>query len=85
MVGTVFAIVNSFVGCGGEKSTCMAAVTLNLSNAIIPTAAGLLIATLASWGNRYLCVQLEVFDMEMRVATLELANSLSLLRQRIRE
>jgi biopolymer transport protein ExbB/TolQ len=70
IVGTVFAIVNSFVGCGGEKSTCMAAVTLNLSEAIIPTAAGLSIALFASWSHRYLCSELEALDIEMKNAAL---------------
>jgi biopolymer transport protein ExbB/TolQ len=85
IVGTVFAIVNSFTGFDGEKSTIMAAVTLNLSEAIIPTAVGLLIALFASWSHRYLCSELETLDIEMKDAGLALANSLSLLRQRIRE
>lgn len=85
IIGTVFAIVNSFTGVDGEKSAIMAAITWSLSQAIIPTAAGLLIAIFASVGNRYIGAQLEAFDFEMRAATLELANSLSLLRQGIRE
>jgi len=80
--GTVVGIVDSFVGCGGEKSACMAAVTKHLSEANIPTAWGLLLAIFAAWGHRYVCSQLESLDTEMRAASLDLANSLSLLRQR---
>jgi biopolymer transport protein ExbB/TolQ len=76
LFGTVFGIVTSFVGCGGEKSTCMAAVVKNLSEAIWATAAGLLVAIFALWSYRYLCAQLEALDTEMRAATLELANLL---------
>jgi biopolymer transport protein TolQ len=82
LLGTVFGIINSFVGCGGEKSICMAAVTMNLSEAIIPTAVGMSIALWATWCHKYVCSELEIFDTEMRAATLELANSLSHLRQR---
>jgi biopolymer transport protein ExbB/TolQ len=44
------------------------------------TAVGLLIAIFALWGHGYLCNRLEALDTEMRVASLELANSLSLLQ-----
>jgi biopolymer transport protein TolQ len=80
--GTLVGIVDSFVGCGGEKSTCMAVVTRNLSEAIIPTAWSILVAIFASWGHGYLCAKLESLDTEMRAASFELANSLSLLRRR---
>lgn len=85
VVGSVFAIVNSFTGVNGEKTTIMAALARSLSQAIVPTAAGLSIAILAMWGNRYIGSQLDIFDIQMRAATLELANALSLLGQRIRE
>ncbi len=81
-IGTVFGIINSFIGCGGEKSTCMAAVTMNLSQAIIPTAVGMSIALWATWCHKYACTELDTIDTEMRAATLELANSLSRLRLR---
>jgi biopolymer transport protein ExbB/TolQ len=82
MAGTVRGIFSSFVGCSGEKSACMAAVIWRLSEAIAPTALALLIALLAWWCHDYLCARLKALDTEMRAATLELANSLSLLRQR---
>lgn len=76
LFGTIFGIAASFVGCGGEKSTCMAAVVKNLSEAIWPSAAGLLIAVFALWSYRYSSAQLETLDTEMRATTLELANLL---------
>jgi biopolymer transport protein ExbB/TolQ len=52
------------------------------SEALVPIVMGLFATILALWIHSYLCAQLEKFDTEMRAATLELANSLSLLRQR---
>jgi biopolymer transport protein TolQ len=77
--GTVVGIVTSFRGVNGERSTIMAALTENLSEAIVPTAWGILLAIFASWGHSYLCDQLDALDTEMRAASLELANSLSML------
>jgi biopolymer transport protein ExbB/TolQ len=82
VLATVVGIVTSFRGVNGEKTAAMAFLTGLLSEAIIPTAAGILVAIFAAWGHSYLCRQLESVDLEMRVAALELANSLSLLRQR---
>jgi biopolymer transport protein ExbB/TolQ len=76
---TVDGIVGSFIGCGGEKSICMATVVDRLANAIARGAIGLLVGILASLYYRYLQAKLEGLDMEMRNATLELANALSLL------
>jgi biopolymer transport protein ExbB/TolQ len=82
LLATVLAIPNSFVGCGGEKSTCMAAVVVRLSWSIWPTAFGLLIGLMAAWGNRYLTSNLEVFDRAMEGAALDLVNQLSRYRGR---
>ena len=76
---TVEGIVFSFVSCGGEKSTCLAAVVDRLSNAIARTALGLLVGIPSLWCYRYLRGQLEDLDVEMRNAALELANVLSWL------
>ena len=76
LFGTVIGIVTSFRGFDGEKSAIMAALANNLSEAIIPTAVGLFVAIFATWSHRYLCIQLEALDVEMRAATLEMANLL---------
>jgi biopolymer transport protein ExbB/TolQ len=77
-LATVIGIVTSFRGGVGEKSTAMAFLAELLSEAIVPTAYGLLLAIFASWCHRYLCIQLEALDTEMRAATLEMANVVSL-------
>jgi biopolymer transport protein ExbB/TolQ len=82
ILGTMIGIWSSFGGVNGEKSAIIAALMWRLAEAITPTAAGLLIAIFASWCHGYLCSELVAFDTEMRAATLELANSLSHLRQR---
>jgi biopolymer transport protein ExbB len=56
-----------------------------LAEAFVPTALGLIFAIPALWSRHYLCGKLEVLDTEMRAATLELVNALSLLGHRIRE
>jgi biopolymer transport protein ExbB/TolQ len=56
-----------------------------VSEEFLPPLIGLIAAILASCVNGYLCSQVEALDVEMRAATLELANALSLLSQRIRE
>jgi len=51
MIGTVWGIFNSYPGCGGEKSACMAAVVDLLSKSMIPEAFGIAVAIIASWGH----------------------------------
>ena len=59
LLGTCLGIVNSFKGCGCEKSAMLAAIALGLSEAVAPAALGLLIATKALVGYRYLAAQLD--------------------------
>ncbi len=42
--GTILGILNSFPGCGAERSTCMAAMAERLSWSLVPTALGLFVA-----------------------------------------
>ncbi len=74
--GTVSGIVNSFPGCGADRSTCMAAVFERLSGSLVPTALGLLVAIPALWCYKYLSSQMEVFDREMENASVESVNHL---------
>ncbi len=43
---TVFGMINSFIGCGGERSICMAAVVERLARSIVPASWGILLATI---------------------------------------
>jgi biopolymer transport protein ExbB len=74
---TVEGIVSSFVGCGGGKWTCLAAVVERLSYAFARAAAGLAVAILALVFYRYLRGQIDDLAEEMEQATLALANELS--------
>jgi biopolymer transport protein ExbB/TolQ len=76
LFGTVLGIVNSFVGCGAAKSTCMAAVFERLSESLVPTALGLLVAIPTLWCYKYLSSEVEAFDLEMENASVELLNYL---------
>ena len=77
IVGTTIVVVTSFKGCPcGSDYTFAAAIAKSIGDGLAPTAWGLVIAVLASWSYRYLCIKLEEFDAEMRVATLDLANCL---------
>jgi hypothetical protein len=82
LLGTVWGIVNSFLGCGGEKSACLAATAAALSRAIWPAALGLLSGLISLWFYRYLTVQLESIDREMSNASLGLQNQLTRYRGR---
>ncbi len=79
LFATLLGIVGSFTGCGGEKSTCMAALASNLSYAIARCSLGLFVGILSYCSYHLLCRQLEEISLEMRSATLELANALCLL------
>ncbi|MBN9662156.1 MAG: MotA/TolQ/ExbB proton channel family protein [Acidobacteria bacterium] len=76
---TMPGIIGSFTGCGGEKSMCMAALAGNLAYAIARCPTGLLVGLMSFWMYRYLCQELDELALEMKSATLELANALCLL------
>jgi biopolymer transport protein TolQ len=81
-VGTLWGMMNSFVGCGGEKSACMAAVVALLSESLIWCAVGLAIAVTASSSHKYLTARLDDFDMEMQNAVREMPDCLAQLTRR---
>ena len=57
-----------FPAVDGEKTALMAALAYRLSQAVMPTALGLGVAILATWGLQHFRAQLSEFDLEMRVA-----------------
>jgi hypothetical protein len=81
LLGTLWGIVNSFRGCGGEASACLAATTTALSRSIWPTALGLLSGLISFWFYRYFSGRLESIDREMSNASLGLLNQLILYRE----
>jgi biopolymer transport protein ExbB/TolQ len=75
-LGTIIGIVHSFQGVDGEKSQIMTGVTWYLSESLMPTAIGLLLAILAYGFHMYLTNRLAIIDIEMKAASLNLANAL---------
>lgn len=80
--GTVAGISNSFPGCGGSAWACRAAVVEGLSDSLIPTALGLLVAIPAHWMYRYCCARMEAFNLEMSNAADELVGVLIRVHRR---
>jgi biopolymer transport protein ExbB/TolQ len=74
LFGTILGIANSFPGCSGERSTCMAAIAERLSESFVPTALGLLVAIPALWCYKYLRTELGAFDIEMENVSVGLVN-----------
>jgi biopolymer transport protein ExbB/TolQ len=82
-IGTVVGIPTAFIGCGGEKSICQAAVVERISTALVPAALGLLVAISALCFYRYCCNCVNVIDLQMKSVSIELVNYLVLhLRRR---
>ena len=66
LFGTVIGIINSFRGSiGPSRAASMGAVAGGISEALITTSLGLLVAIPAVWAYNYLANRLDTFDMEM--------------------
>jgi biopolymer transport protein ExbB/TolQ len=77
LFGTVVGIMNAlYRGCGAPRAVCMAAAANGISEALISTALGLLVAVLASWSYNYFTSVLETFDIETVNSAMELASYL---------
>jgi biopolymer transport protein ExbB/biopolymer transport protein TolQ len=74
--GTVLGIMSSFPGCGASRSYCMTVECESLSEALLPTALGLLVAMLTVWCYKYLSSELEALEVEMENESLALVNYL---------
>ena len=73
---TCYWIVNSFKGCGCEKSAMLRAISGSLSESLYLTAYGLATATFAWWLREHFRSVIAELDTEMRAATLTLLNEL---------
>jgi biopolymer transport protein ExbB/TolQ len=80
VLGTLFGIVTSFRGIAGERSADLGNLAEFLSEAVVSTGLGLLVAMLAYCGHEYLTAKLEGFGSEMRNASLQLINELTSAR-----
>lgn len=79
VVITLSGIIGSFPGYNGDKLTHFALVTCLLSFAIVRCALGLLVGILSYSIYHFLLRQLDELALEMRSATLELANVLCMI------
>jgi biopolymer transport protein ExbB/biopolymer transport protein TolQ len=72
LFGTVVGIINAFKGISNEKSTGLGAVAGGISEALVTTAIGLLVAIPAVWMFNYFTGRIEAFDVEMGNSSSEL-------------
>ena len=72
LLGTVIGIMNAFKAISTSKSTGIGAVAGGISEALITTALGLLVAIPAVWMFNYFTNRIEAFDVEMGNSSSEL-------------
>src|SRR5947209_1938491 len=72
LLGTVIGIMNAFKSISTSKSTGIGAVAGGISEALITTALGLLVAIPAVWMFNYFTNRIEAFDVEMGNSSSEL-------------
>lgn len=72
LFGTVVGIINAFKGIQTEKAAGLGAVAGGISEALVTTAVGLLVAIPAVWMFNYFTNRVEAFDVEMGNSSSEL-------------
>ena len=80
ILGTLVGILSSFRGLSGDKLTAMAVIARILSESLVPTAFGLIVALAALLSYKYLLAEVEAFDSEMESGSLQLISHLGRLR-----
>lgn len=83
LFGTVIGILDAFKGCIGQKWFCAQMIIQGNCEALVTAALGLLVAIPAAWFYNYLSGRLEIFNIEMQLASSELLTYLT-IRQRTR-
>ncbi len=74
LFGTVMGIIGAFKGIANSKVTGLSAVAGGISEALVTTALGLLVAVPAVWTFNYFTNRVEAFDVEMDNSSMELIN-----------
>jgi biopolymer transport protein ExbB/TolQ len=82
-LGTCYHMLTGFKGCVGSRESCIAALFYEYTRALIPVAWSFLVAVPTVWTYRYLQSQMDVFDLEMKAAFLELLNYLATVQQKM--
>lgn len=81
LFGTVIGILDSFKGCIGQRWFCVQVIIQGNREALVTSALGLLVAIPASWFYNYLTERIELFNIEMQLASSELLNYLAIHRR----
>jgi biopolymer transport protein ExbB/biopolymer transport protein TolQ len=74
LLGTVVGVINAFAGIGAQGSAGLGAVSQGISEALIETALGLVVAIPAVWLYNYFTGRLEYFNVEMDNSSSELVD-----------
>ena len=74
LLGTVVGVINAFAGIGAQGSAGLGAVSSGISEALIETALGLVVAIPAVWLYNYFTGRLEYFNVEMDNSSSELVD-----------
>jgi biopolymer transport protein ExbB/biopolymer transport protein TolQ len=72
LLGTVVGIINAFQGIAASGSGGLAAVSAGISEALVETALGLVVAIPAVWFYNYLSGRIDYFNVEMDNSSSEL-------------
>ncbi len=74
LLGTVIGVINAFQGIGASGSAGIGAVSVGISEALVETALGLVVAIPAVWFYNYLSGRNEYFNVEMDNSSSELVD-----------
>jgi biopolymer transport protein ExbB/biopolymer transport protein TolQ len=74
LLGTVVGVINAFAGIGAQGSAGLGAVSAGISEALIETALGLVVAIPAVWLYNYFTGRLEYFNVEMDNSSSEMVD-----------
>lgn len=76
LFGTVVGIMNAFRASGPARGAGITSVASGISEALVTTALGLLVAVPAVWCYNYFSSKVENFDVEMENSSMELVSYL---------
>ena len=74
LLGTVVGVITAFQGIASSGSGGIGAVSVGISEALVETALGLVVAIPAVWFYNYLTGRVEYFHVEMDNSTSELVD-----------
>jgi biopolymer transport protein ExbB/TolQ len=77
LFGTVVGIINSFKGYSGTFAGFTSTTAGGISEALVTTGLGLLVAVPSVWAYNYLVNKLELFDIQMNGSVDELSSYLA--------